>query len=171
VPPISDTIAVSATGATAASAVPTQTPVQLSVAKNGQTGKADVPGQTFATTASVFFTPITESGFEFNCQSGYVCRTGDWVGVTIPFPQGVSSFSAAISITGFWPAKEVPNEQTEANFVVFYLANPGGNIEKVSARCETSAPPCITGVIEVTQGPNKGWFATLELTDHNGWMK
>lgn len=171
VPPIQDTITVSETGATATSAVPESTLVQLSVGKNGQGGKANIPGQKFATTANVFFTPTTEGGFGFFCPSGQVCREGDWLGATIPFPQGASTFNPPIRITGFWTAKQVPSDQTESNFAIYYLAEPGGTIQTVSARCETSVPPCITDVTEVKQGPLKGWFATLVLTDHNGYMK
>jgi hypothetical protein len=162
--PIKDTIDVTATGATAASAVPTATAVQLSITKSGQAGKANVPASS-GTTAAITFTPTVP--FEFECPPQEVCRVGDWIAATIPglFAKPWLQFNL------YWPPGAVPSKQSVDNFAIFYQPDVG-NLEIVKTKCNEALtnPPCVKDIKEVKQGGKSAWYATF-VNNENGYMK
>jgi hypothetical protein len=171
VPPLNDnSIEVTETGATATSAVPVETAVQLSITKNGQKGTANIPEQAFATNANISFTPTSQ--LSFKCPQKEICRTGDWVAAVIPLPcpEGPPkcAFDPLLQFTLVWPASSVSKKQTVANFHVFYRPDTGGL--KTAKACEGTfvVLPCID---QVGQDPLTGnWFAIV-LNNQNGHMR
>jgi hypothetical protein len=158
VEPIDEPIDVTTTAEAAVALVPENTDVQVSIAKNGQTGNANIPAQHFSTSASLSFTPTTV--IPFVCPPKEVCRTGDWVAATIP-----GTFDPPLQFTLSWPSAE--KKQNGANFAIFYRSD-AGVVSTVKTRCDAtfSVLPCVTNIV-VTKNGVRATFVTRT----NGHMR
>lgn len=161
---VTETIVVTPPGPTANSFVPRNAAVGLEIDKNGQEGGVDLPPQSFSTTAALQFTPTNQ--IPFKCPS--ICRGGDWFSATIP-----GRFNPLAEFDLFWPAHLVPSKQTEQNFEVFYVAQPGAKVQIIKARCDSklSVVPCLKDITEFKSGPLKGSFAATVVRADNGHMR
>ena len=163
---VTETVDVSADQSRAATYVPLETEMNLSVQKNGRRDGLSLPPQPFATTAELEFTSTEE--LPFTCPSGFVCRIGaPWLSATIP-----GSFDPPAEFDFFWPASQVSPKQTAKNFVLFYLASPGADLEIISARCTAKlmVVPCLKDIVLPRKGPLKGTLSATLVSDHNGRM-
>jgi hypothetical protein len=163
---VTETVDVSADRSRAATYVPEDTAMDLSVQEDGRRDALSLPSQPFATTAELEFTSTAE--LPFTCPTGYVCRIGAaWLNATIP-----GSFDPPAEFDFFWPASQVSPEQTTKNFVLFYLASPGADLEIISARCGAKhvVVPCLKDIVLPKTGPLKGTLSATLVSDHNGRM-
>lgn len=163
---VTETVDVSADQSRAATYVPLDTGMNLSVQEDGRRDGLSLPPQPFATTAELEFTSTEE--LPLTCPSGFVCRIGaPWLSATIP-----GSFDPPAEFDFFWPASQVSRKQTTKNFVLFYLASPGADLEIISARCtaELDVVPCLKDIVLPRKGPLKGTLSATLVSDHNGRM-
>ena len=163
---LTEVVDVSADQSRAATYVPLNTGMDLSVAQDGRRDALSLPPQPFATTAELEFTSAEE--LPFTCPAGFVCRIGAaWLNATIP-----GSFDPPAEFDFFWPASQVSPKQTTKNFVLFYLASPGAPLEIISARCtaKLSVVPCLKDIVLPRKGPLKGTLSATLVSDHNGRM-
>jgi uncharacterized protein DUF11 len=164
---VTEPVEVSAEESRAATYVPQNTGMELSVAQGGRRDGVSIPPQAFATTAELEFTSTTE--LPFTCPDGLVCRIGTpWLSATIP-----GRFEPLAEFDFFWPASQVSPKQTTKNFVLYYLAFPGADLEIVSARCNAKLEvvPCLKDITLPKTGPLKGTLSATLVTDHNGNMR
>jgi hypothetical protein len=141
--------------------------MDLSVTQDGRRDALSLPPQSFATTAELEFTSTAE--LPFTCPAGFVCRLGTpWLTATIP-----GSFDPVAEFDFFWPASQVSPKQTTKNFVLYYLAFPGAELEIVSARCNATLQvvPCLKNIVLPKTDPLKGTLSATLVTDHNGNMR
>jgi hypothetical protein len=163
---VTETVDVSADQSRAATYVPENTAMNLSVQEDGRRDALSLPSQPFSTTAELEFTSTAE--LPFTCPSGFVCRIGAaWLNATIP-----GSFDPPAEFDFFWPASQVSPKQTTKNFVLFYLASPGASLEIISARCtaKLAVVPCLKDIVLPKTGPLKGTLSATLVSDHNGRM-
>lgn len=163
---VTETVDVSADQSRAATYVPLDTGMNLSVQENGRSDALSLPPQSFATTAELEFTSTAE--LPFTCPEGFVCRIGaKWLNATIP-----GSFDPPAEFDFFWPASQVSPKQTMQNFVLFYVASPGAPLEIISARCgaKVAVVPCLKDIKLPKTGPLKGTLSATLVSDHNGRM-
>jgi hypothetical protein len=163
---VTERVDVSADQSRAATYVPLETGMNLSVQENGRRDALSLPAQSFATTAELEFTSTAE--LPFTCPAGFVCRIGAaWLNATIP-----GSFDPPAEFDFFWPASQVSPKQTTKNFVLFYLASPGAPLEIISDRCDAtvSVVPCLKDIQLPKRGPLKGTLSATLVSDHNGRM-
>jgi hypothetical protein len=163
---VTETVDVSADQSRAATYVPQNTAMNLSVQENGRRDALSLPSQPFASTAELEFTSTAE--LPFTCPTGFVCRIGAaWLNATIP-----GSFDPPAEFDFFWPASQVSPKQTTKNFVLFYLASPGADLEIISARCtaKLAVVPCLKDIVLPKTGPLKGTLSATLVSDHNGRM-
>jgi hypothetical protein len=163
---VTETVDVSADQSRAATYVPQNTAMSLSVEENGRRDALSLPSQPFPTTAELEFTSTAE--LPFACPTGFVCRIGSaWLNATIP-----GSFDPPAEFEFFWPASQVSSKQTTKNFVLFYLASPGAPLEIISARCTATLAvvPCLKDIVLPKTGPLKGTLSATLVSDHNGRM-
>src|SRR5688500_3448669 len=133
---VTETVDVSADQSRAATYVPLNTAMNLSVQEDGRRDALSLPSQPFATTAELEFTSTAE--LPFTCPSGFVCRIGAaWLNATIP-----GSFDPPAEFDFSWPASQVSPKQTTKNFVLFYLASPGAPLQTTSAPFPPQPAPC-----------------------------
>jgi hypothetical protein len=152
---------------TAATFVPANTAVALTVQQDGRQDTFSLPPQDFDTNARLEFTPTED--LPFVCPAKQVCRVGTpWLTATVP-----GTFDPAAEVDFFWPASQVSTKQTVKNFVLFYVATPGAPLEIISARCnaQLSTVPCVKDVAIAKSGPLKGSLTATLVTDHNGHMR
>ena len=152
---------------TAATFVPANTAVALTVQQDGRQDTFSLPPQDFDTTARLEFTPTED--LPFVCPAKQVCRVGTpWLTATVP-----GTFDPEAEIDFFWPATQVSTKQTEKNVALFYVATPGASVEVISARCnaQLSVVPCLKDISLPKSGPLKGSLAFTLVTDHNGHMR
>ncbi len=166
--PNRDTATVAALGAalapgpTATSFVPSGTALALSAEAGGQTGEVTIPAEHDALTAALAITDTTP----LVCPKREVCRGGAWVDASVP-----GTFEMGLRFRLSWPAALVPSKQTTKNFVLFYLACDGCELEVIRARCSSATPavqemPCLWNIRDLR---TNGFEATLVST-HNGKM-
>jgi hypothetical protein len=163
---VTERVDVSADQSRAATYVPSNTGMDLSVQEDGRQNALSLPPQLFATTAELELTSTDE--LPFTCPAGFVCRVGAaWLNATIP-----GSFDPPAEFDFFWPASQVSPKQTTKNFVLFYLASPGAPLEIISARCSAklSVLPCLKDIALPKTGPLKGTLSATLVSDHNGRM-
>ena len=164
---VTETVDVSADQSRAATYVPRDTGMDLSVAQDGRRDALSLRPQPFATTAELEFTSTAE--LPFTCPVGFVCRIGTpWLTATIP-----GTFDPVAEFDFFWPASQVSPKQTTKNFVLYYVAFPGADLEIVSARCNAKLEvlPCLKDIVLPSKGPLKGTLSATLVTDHNGNMR
>ena len=152
---------------TAATFVPANTAVALTVQQDGRQDTFSLPPQDFDTTARLEFTSTDD--LPFVCPAKQVCRVGTpWLTATVP-----GTFDPEAEIDFFWPATQVSTKQTEKNVALFYVATPGASVEVISARCnaQLSVVPCLKDISLPKSGPLKGSLAFTLVTDHNGHMR
>jgi Domain of unknown function DUF11 len=166
--PQADTITVSepvttlaAGGPRASSFVPNGIATQLLAADRGQSGQSKIPSQHGDLTAELAITDDPP----FVCPEDEICRGGGWVNATIP-----GTFDA-LQFVLHWPDEFVLPQQSEKNFVLFYLACETCELEIIRDRCTSATPsaderPCLWDVRD--RGRN-GFDATL-ISSHNGRM-
>lgn len=164
---VTEAVEVSADESRAATYVPRNTGLELVVTQDGRRDALSLPPQAFATTAELEFTSTAD--LPFTCPEGLVCRIGTpWLTATIP-----GSFDPLAEFDFFWPASQVSSRQTARNFVLYYLAFPGAELEIVSARCDEppAVVPCLKNISLPKSGPLKGTLSATLVTDHNGNMR
>jgi hypothetical protein len=164
---VTEPVEVSADESRAATYVPRDTGMELSVAQAGRRDGVSLPPQAFATTAELEFTSTAD--LPFTCPAGFVCRIGAaWLTATIP-----GRFEPLAEFDFFWPATQVSPKQTTRNFVLYYVAFPGAGLEIVSARCDADLEvvPCLKDITLPNSGPSKGTLSATLVTDHNGNMR
>jgi hypothetical protein len=164
---VTEAVDVSADQSRAATYVPREIGMDLSVMQDGRRDALSLPPQSFATTAELEFTSTGE--LPFTCPAGLVCRIGTpWLTATIP-----GTFDPLAEFDFFWPASQVSPKQTTKNFVLYYVAFPGADLEIVSARCDAKLKvvPCLKNITLPSKGPLKGTLSATLVTDHNGNMR
>ena len=164
---LTEPVEVTADESVASTYIPANTRVELSVTENGRTDAVRIPPQAFPTTAELRFTSTDDLPFE--CPARFVCRTGAaWLTATIP-----GQFDPLAEFDFFWPASQVSPKQSTRNFVLYYVASPGADLEIISARCNASLSvvPCLKDIELPKKGPLKGTLSATLVSDHNGNMR
>jgi hypothetical protein len=164
---VTEAVEVSADESRAATYVPRNTGLELVVTQDGRRDALSLPPQAFATTAELEFTITAD--LPFTCPEGLVCRIGTpWLTATIP-----GSFDPLAEFDFFWPASQVSPKQSTRNFVLYYVASPGADLEIISARCNASLSvvPCLKDIELPKKGPLKGTLSATLVSDHNGNMR
>jgi hypothetical protein len=166
--PQTDTITVSepvttlaAGGVRASSFVPDGIATQLLAADRGQSGLSKIPSGHDDLTAELSITTDPP----FVCPEGEICRGGGWVNATIP-----GAFDS-LQFVLHWPDEFVLPQQSEKNFVLFYLACDTCELEIIRDRCASATPsaderPCLWNIRDLGRD---GFDATL-ISSHNGKM-